>query len=93
MDPAGVDVKAIRAEAQAFCVKNLRVCCEELERWHRTGVLGEGRVRELARMFTYVDEADALNLAERTVSRAAIARVAGAGDTCGDGGCASASGR
>lgn len=63
-----------------FAEENLSELCAELVEWQDTGILREGKMRELASICTYV-EYDQLKQAERVVEHAAIRRVAGANQT------------
>jgi hypothetical protein len=39
--------------ARQFCVDNLKECCAELVERTQTGILGPGRVRDLAKLCTF----------------------------------------
>lgn len=73
LDYKGIKEKQVAAEA--FCAANLRTCCEELVEWATTSVLRDGKVRELAAMFTWADEIHQLRIAEATVKHAAMMRL------------------
>ncbi len=61
----------LRKKADDFATDNLAECCKELTMWSNTGILEDGKVRELARMFDYAGY-HSLALAQAEVSRKAV---------------------
>lgn len=57
--------------AQAFAVLHVRECCSELVAWRATGILPDGRVRELARLLQPVTTTHSLMIAEKLVTNEA----------------------
>ena len=66
-----------RRAMREFAEENLAILCAELVEWQDTGILREGKMRELARMCSYA-QYDKLKQAERLVEYATIRRLAGA---------------
>lgn len=81
-DAAGKSVRdAIRDKrdaARAFCEAHLAECCAEILEWRSKGTLCNGRLREAAHHFDFVDMANALTMAEDYVGQAAMKRVVAA---------------
>jgi hypothetical protein len=67
--------KQIRIQAETFAREHVVECAAELLEWSNTGLLRDGRVRELARTLQQLDEHHPLTLAERFVTRAALERA------------------
>lgn len=61
--------------ARHFAKQNLLQLAKEMLEWRGTGILCDGKVRELARMFDFVPAHDRLNLAESVVNEAALEAV------------------
>ena len=57
--------------AREFCRNNLAECCKELLDWSSTGMLVEGKVRDLCSMVDFVGYA-AMQLAETIVKHIAM---------------------
>jgi hypothetical protein len=66
-----------RRAMREFAEENLSELCAELAEWQDTGILREGKMRELAGICTYM-QCDQLQQAERLVEHTAIRRLAGA---------------
>lgn len=66
-----------RDKAIEFCNANLIECCTELLEWQRTGLLQDGKVRELCKML-YFSGHSAMALAEEFVKTAAMERLVSA---------------
>lgn len=69
-------VIAIRGEARAFAATHVRALAAELVEWQDTGLLADGKLRELAAIWAQGDESNAISLAESTATRAALDAVA-----------------
>jgi hypothetical protein len=52
-----------KAAAEVFCREHLGECCEELLEYRKTGLLRDGKVRELAQLMAK-DGDDSLEMAE-----------------------------
>lgn len=63
-------------EAKRFAREHLAECAGELIEWSDTARLRDGRVRELARLLTKINQTDSLTLAENCVKRASIEQSA-----------------
>lgn len=61
-------------EAKRLIRENLETCCRELLEWHDSGILRDGKVREIARLCSFAGSS-ALSLAEGLIERAAIEHV------------------
>ena len=70
------EVIAIRDEARAFAATHVRALAAELIEWQDTGLLTNGKLRELAAIWSKGDESNAMSLAESTATRAALDAVA-----------------
>ncbi len=70
------EVIAIRDEARLFASMHVRSLAAELVEWQDTGLLPDGRLRELAAIWAKGDESNAMSLAESTATRAALDAVA-----------------
>lgn len=70
------EVIAIRDEARAFAATHVRALAAELVGWQDTGMLTDGKLRELAVIWSKGDESNAMSLAESTATRAALDAVA-----------------
>lgn len=57
-----------------FCEENLVEMCEEILEWHQTAILRAGKVRELAKIFSFAGSS-ALSFAEDTVKTCSMKRV------------------
>ena len=57
-----------------FCDENLIQCCVELLAWKRTGLLQDGKVRELSKMLDFAGYS-AMALAEEFIKTAAMERL------------------
>lgn len=66
------DVIAIRDEARTFAATHVRVLAAELVEWQDTGLLADGKLRELAAIWSKSDESNAMSLAKSTAVRAAL---------------------
>lgn len=64
-----------QAAARVFALAHLAECCAEIVEMQATSILREGRVRELAKMFSFAGDS-ALTLAENEVKRLAMQKVA-----------------
>ena len=73
MDANKKSINDMRVFAQA----NLATLCVELAEWQDTGLLPDGKMRELARLCVF-DPTDRLRHAERMVEHEAIRLIAGA---------------
>lgn len=68
---------AVYAEGTRFVEDNLRDCCTEVMDYERTGVLCDGLVRKLCRMFRSIAaEQECLSMALDAVRRAAVEAAA-----------------
>lgn len=67
---------AIRDAARAFAAAHVRTLAAELVEWQDTGLLRDGKLRELAGIWAKGDESNAMSLAESTATRAALDAVA-----------------
>ena len=64
--------------ANAFARANLSACCAELIEWGITGVLVDGKMRELAALTRlYSNEYECLRVAEDMIEKLAIKYVVG----------------
>lgn len=70
------EVIAIRDEARKFAATHVRALASELIGWQDTGMLIDGKLRELAAIWSKGDESNAMSLAESTATRAAMDAVA-----------------
>lgn len=68
------ELQAARERAEEFCSLHLVQCCRELAEWGKTSVLCDGKVRELAQLFSYAGHS-ALSLAEAEVKRQAVMQM------------------
>lgn len=64
-----------REAMRAFAGANLPELCAELVEWQDTGILRDGKMRQLAQLCTFVDHGK-LTQAERLVECQAIRRLA-----------------
>lgn len=64
-----------RNAMHAFAETNLPELCAELAEWQDTGLLRDGKMRQLAQLCTFVNYGE-LTQAERLVERLAIRRLA-----------------
>lgn len=64
-----------RQAMHAFADANLSELCAELVEWWDTGLLRDGKMRQLAKLCTYVDYGE-LKQAERLVELQAIKKLA-----------------
>lgn len=71
-----IDIIAIRNEARTFAAVHVRALACELVEWQDTGLLPDGKLRELAAIWSKGDESNAMSLAESTATRAALNAVA-----------------
>lgn len=72
----------VRNQARAFANSHAKALASELIQWQDTGLLIDGRMRELAVIWSAVDDSNTLSLAENTATRAALdALVAGSVDS------------
>lgn len=76
-----IDVVATRDEARSFAAKWVKPLAAELIEWQDTGLLPDGKLRELAAIWAKVDESNSMSLAESSAGRAALDAVVG--DDCG----------
>jgi hypothetical protein len=68
-----MDPKELRKASEVFVNAHLRECAAELLEWSDTGVLRDGRVRELAKLCAqWTGPSNALNVAESYVKHAAL---------------------
>ena len=65
-----------REAAIALVEANLAQCCTELIEWSDTGVLSDGKVREVARLCAFAGHSD-LSVAETIIKRLAFEFVVG----------------
>ncbi len=63
---------ATRNEARSFAASFAKVLADELIQWQDTGLLPDGKLRELAAIWARADESNAMSLAESTATRAAL---------------------
>lgn len=70
-----IDIIAIRNEARAFAATHVRALSAELVEWQDTGLLRDGKLRELAAIWSKGDEPNSMSLAESTATRAALNAV------------------
>lgn len=66
------DPITVRNQARAFANSHARELASELIQWQDTGLLIDGRMRELAAIWSAVDASNSLSLAENTATRAAL---------------------
>ena len=74
-----IDLVALRTAAQEFSREHLTACCAEMVELANTGVLPQGRVRELATMCATFAGSDGLKVAEAMVKHEAMFQVANGG--------------
>jgi len=74
--PLAIRLLSVMEQANRFAAEHLQACCIELEKLYETGVLQDGRLRELAGIFREIDVAHALDSAIGAVNRQAIKLVA-----------------
>ena len=63
---------ATRNEARSFAASFAKVLADELIQWQDTGLLPDGKLRELAAIWARADESNAMSLAESPATRAAL---------------------
>lgn len=80
-----VDAKTILRQASTFARDNLAECAGELLAWRNTGLLGDGRMRELAAMLRPLSPHDHLSLAESVIVRVALERVSATPEKAAEG--------
>lgn len=66
------DVLVIRDQARRFAATHASALARELITWQDTAMLPDGRLRDLAEIWSKVDESNAMSLAESTAMRAAL---------------------
>ncbi len=66
------DPITVRNKARAFANTHAKALASELIQWQDTGLLIDGRLRELAVIWATVDDSNSLSLAENTATRAAL---------------------
>lgn len=67
-----MDVRQIRERANQFAATHVRELAAEIIEWQDTGLLRNGKLRELAAIWAEADVFSALTVAERTAFRAAL---------------------
>jgi hypothetical protein len=67
--------KKSMALAEKFCKENLAECCREIIDWHKTGILCDGKTRELAHILEFLRH-ESLTVAESMIFIASIEMVA-----------------
>ena len=60
-----------------FCRENLVELCNELLEWQKTGLLCNGKVRELSELFKFADNS-AMPMAEETIKTEAMKQIVSA---------------
>jgi hypothetical protein len=65
-------ITSTKDEAKAFAVVHAKELAAELIQWQDTGLLIDGRLRELSTIWAKSDESNALSQAEHTATRAAL---------------------
>lgn len=65
-----------RDEARTFAALFVKALATELIQWQDTGLLPDGKLRELAAIWAQADESNSMSLAESTAQRAALDAVA-----------------
>lgn len=76
VEPGPMDRKKLRNESEEFAAANLRECAEELLEWNNTGLLRDGKVRELARLCAvWAGDRDSLSISQRIVEHGALRAV------------------
>ena len=65
-------ITAIRDETRAFAKANVKTLDADLIEWQDTGLLVDGKLRELAAIWAKIDNSNAMSLAENTATRAAF---------------------
>lgn len=68
-DPTPIEV---RNKARAFADGCAKTLAAELIEWQDTGLLRDGKMRELAAIWASVDASNAMSLAQSTATRAAL---------------------
>lgn len=69
-------MKELNERANQFAIDNLHECANELLERYSTGILRNGKVRELAKMISvYADVPQTLAIAESMVNHAALSYV------------------
>lgn len=66
------DPITVRNQARAFANVHAKALAGELIQWQDTGLLIDGRLRELAAIWVTADDSNSLSLAEHTATRAAL---------------------
>jgi hypothetical protein len=69
------ELKAVRQKAQDYVTTYLADCCRDELEWQNTGILRDGKLRVAARIFSVLDPAHALPLAQSEVKRQAMEQV------------------
>lgn len=67
-----VNVRELRDRAVAYARQHAKTLALELIQWQDSGLLAEGRMRELALIWAEVDSFSALDMAERTAVRSIL---------------------
>lgn len=70
-----MDAKQIHVQSEQFATQHLVECAQEILEWSKTGILCDGRVRELARMWDEVETHNALRIAQSFTERAAYKAI------------------
>jgi len=70
-----IDLRASRDAAKAFAREHLRECAAEIIEWKSTGVLCDGRLREMAKLCNPFAGPHSLSVAESFVVTAALQTV------------------
>lgn len=66
-------------QAKQFCRSNLKQCCDDMADWDKTGVLRNGKLRELSDLCSFAGHSD-LAVAKGIVTMEAIRFVSGLPD-------------
>lgn len=69
------DPNLARQQAEAFAKEHLVECASEIIRWQDSGLLPDGKLRELGEILKALDGSSYMRLAESFVSRAALASL------------------
>lgn len=69
-------IRDTRDEARAFAAENVKALAAELIQWQDSGLLPDGKLRELAAIWAKADESNSMSLAESAATRAALDAVA-----------------
>lgn len=76
------DALAVRDEAREFAALHAGTLASELIRWQDTGLLPDGKLRDLAAIWSKLDESGSMALAESSATRATLDALVKNAATC-----------